>query len=499
MPHVDEQTGELVIRVVYDGTGEAGKTTTINALCSMISLQRRGEFVSPGTTGRQTEFFDWLDFSGGFVDGRRVRCQLVSVPGQPELHARRRFLLAMADAIVFVADSRPEQRTTCHASFALTREILGTSEAPDRIALVVQANKQDVEGALSLSALSELLQLDPSVPVVSSVAVAGVGLMDAFILAARLATDRVRGLLYGEGRPELPRGSDSPQKLHRRMLELELPAPPTRPSPEPTPAHQETLRTIIGRVAFPHRLNRLSEQVLQTLGAALEISAGHVWPPVRGRAALRVASEHAPVASERVAPWAPVGAFELQSGADWAFHSTDSWHVAKEIDVRLRLLALVRSQLCWQLLVPDSRVLFAVPDGEGWRIWMLTGARQTLGERLLGALSRQEWAALDEVFGAAEAIDQEVRERGAPAPGFDEVGFTLGRAVVLALPPEAGTSTQRALTDTLLELVHSCAAADAALAIWLFERATKSTRIWAARLHSAGETASSTTARASEP
>src|SRR5690606_40863495 len=98
----------IVIRIVYDGPPEAGKTTNVLQLSQLMSAQRRGTLASPGTSGERTAYFDWLDFLGGYVDGRRVQCQLLSVPGQAHLAARRRALLETADALVFVSDSRRE-------------------------------------------------------------------------------------------------------------------------------------------------------------------------------------------------------------------------------------------------------------------------------------------------------------------------------------------------------------------------------------------------------
>ena len=42
MPHVERRTGDLTLRIVYDGPAEAGKTTSVRFLCSTLSLARRG-------------------------------------------------------------------------------------------------------------------------------------------------------------------------------------------------------------------------------------------------------------------------------------------------------------------------------------------------------------------------------------------------------------------------------------------------------------------------
>ena len=91
MPLFDQRSDSIILRVVYDGPPEAGKTTNVTQLCQKISLNRRGQLTTPGGAER-TQFFDWVDVSGGYVAGRQLRLQLVTVPGQPELLRRRRYL-----------------------------------------------------------------------------------------------------------------------------------------------------------------------------------------------------------------------------------------------------------------------------------------------------------------------------------------------------------------------------------------------------------------------
>ncbi|MBX3248856.1 MAG: hypothetical protein KF901_16895 [Myxococcales bacterium] len=216
MPYIDRQNGELVIRIVYDGSPEAGKTTNVRALSTLLSMQRRGQVVAPGTTSRRTEFFDWLDFSGGYVDGRRLRCQLVSVPGQPSLLRRRRYLLESADAVVFVADSHPFLVEESRQSFRQLREMLVRVEGELPIGVVLQANKQDRPNALTPSALANRLAVGATVPVVGARAHEAEGVRESFLLASRLATERVRALLARESVAET--GLGSAESLHEAML-----------------------------------------------------------------------------------------------------------------------------------------------------------------------------------------------------------------------------------------------------------------------------------------
>ena len=104
MAFLDPADDTLVIRVVYDGAPMAGKTTSVRALASGVG----GQAVTPREVEGRTLYFDWLDYTAGLFEGRRIRCQIVSVPGQALLASRRRRILESADAVVFVSDSTPE-------------------------------------------------------------------------------------------------------------------------------------------------------------------------------------------------------------------------------------------------------------------------------------------------------------------------------------------------------------------------------------------------------
>src|SRR5262245_2896865 len=102
MAVLDSDAGEIVIRVVYDGPPEAGKTTSLRALAGSLA---QTAYTPEEDAGGRTLWFDWMEYTGGRFEGCRIRCQIVSVPGQAVLGERRRRLLAAADVVVFVGDS----------------------------------------------------------------------------------------------------------------------------------------------------------------------------------------------------------------------------------------------------------------------------------------------------------------------------------------------------------------------------------------------------------
>lgn len=359
MPHFGESSAEVVMRIVYDGEPEAGKTTNVNGLTGQVGLLRRGKVASPGSTARRTEFFDWLDFSGGFVDGKRVRCQLVSVPGQPELLHRRRYLLETADAVVYVADSRREHLRRTADNLARTRRLLAKLGHSAPVGLVVQANKQDLPGALSAVELARALDLPHDVAVLPATANTGEGVLRTFTLAGRLATERVRALLADAGSFHDGAVHDDPSTLYAALHEL------------------DSLRPAVVDAASG-----------LLLPAELEAVASDVFPPVKGRALL----SRADVASAWLAPDAAGrttdGAIELRTAAGFTFHSGAGWCHPDAAAARRQLLQLVSRQRAHAEPPGEGRALFVVPGPAPatFRVWALTAPHVPVSSWLLATL-----------------------------------------------------------------------------------------------------------------
>ena len=149
MAVLDADASEIVIRVVYDGPPEAGKTTSLRALAGSLSQST----VSPEEdAGGRTLWFDWMEYTGGRYEGCRIRCQIVSVPGQRELTPRRFRLLKDADAVVYVGDStRARLRESLEGLREMMRFMERTAKPP--IGVLFQANKRDLTHALPLEEL----------------------------------------------------------------------------------------------------------------------------------------------------------------------------------------------------------------------------------------------------------------------------------------------------------------------------------------------------------
>jgi signal recognition particle receptor subunit beta len=185
---LDSSTGRLIVRIAYDGPPLAGKTETLRALGAQVASPVESFDEAYG----RTLWFDWMNHAGGIHDGRPIECEVVALPGQSSLQARRNALLQGTDTVLFVADaSRPGQQPTIDAFERLIAWHRVQDMPPG---VVVQANKQDVPGSWDAQALRRALHLHAEVPIVESVATDARGVRHAFVFAVRAAVNRAAWL-----------------------------------------------------------------------------------------------------------------------------------------------------------------------------------------------------------------------------------------------------------------------------------------------------------------
>jgi len=210
----------LVVRIVYDGPALAGKTTNLRQICDTFPVERRSELFTPGALRGRTMFFDWLEIDGGQKGGTSYRFQLLTVPGQVQRNYRRRPLLQIADAVVFVCDCSPDALDETRRAFRQLKTHLRRRK-PERVPLVVQANKQDTPGAIPLEEMARLLRLDPSVPLLPAVASSGDGVRETIRAAAAEAMKELERQWIEQGGIALEESLFGAEELFNAMLQLE--------------------------------------------------------------------------------------------------------------------------------------------------------------------------------------------------------------------------------------------------------------------------------------
>jgi signal recognition particle receptor subunit beta len=457
MPTFDTTQGLLVIRIVYDGPALSGKTTSLKALAQGVASQ----LESPEERDGRTLYFDWMEYVGGLFEGRQIRCQIVSVPGQSELAHRRQRLLETADAVVCVLDTRrPELEFGLSWLYELTPQC--RVKTPP-VGIVLQANKRDASDAVPRDELRTRVNQIAPIAIVESVATAADGIREAFVLSVRLALDRVRAL-SAEGRlQEEQTAQDGAAQLLQSLRDAELtselvlpqarvhrpsdPVPATlhmqhdsRPPAAPDPDAPE-------RVFVPDPL----------------MPGGMIWPPVDGRALLHE------VAGLAIRPARTARGDWWGSGAGWRFHSSPRSLYDDPNAARTELIGWARLHSANAAQVSAGRAVILADAGNGrLRLWQLVRVESALRERLDGALSGIDAKAVSE--GLLEVTTQLLAAREWFAAGTLPLPCTLwtvgstgtgrprfvGLMPALASPvhnePEPRALLERELTPHLREL-----------------------------------------------
>jgi len=219
MPIFDPLMRRLVVRVVYDGPGTAGKTTNVQQLCRLFPVSKRTELYTPGALKGRTMFFDWLEVDLATKSRIPVRVQILSVTGQETRSYRRRPLLKSADAVVFVCDSRPEHLDNNRQRLLLLQRYL--RERQPCAPYLIQANKQDMPGALSARELLAQLRWKQSVSVIPAVASDAKGVTETFQQAARAAAHYAQSIVTERGLSALAGIPETADGLLDDLLKLE--------------------------------------------------------------------------------------------------------------------------------------------------------------------------------------------------------------------------------------------------------------------------------------
>jgi hypothetical protein len=408
MPRIDESRGVLVVRIVYDGPAMSGKTTSLRALGRGLA----SSVVSPEERDGRTAYFDWLDYVGGYYDGRQIRCQIVSVPGQRELSDRRQQLLEMADAAVVVLDSRRPELGHSLDWLSSALQFFRTREPP--VGVVVQANKRDAPDAVPRDEIRRALDRIAPVALVESVATVADGTREAFVLAVRLALDRARAL-SAAGKLEF--GTPEEDDADALLAKLKW-----RPSPEPVlesrngRVEDEGPRSEIAYLR-PNPIDRSAEPAARDeliFTPDPMMPGGMIWPPVEGRTLLHevAALDIKPVRTRRGDWWG--------SGSGWRFHSEREALYDDPDAARQELIDWARLHTSAGNQVSGGRaVILADAGASRQRLWQLVRMEPALRERLASAIVH------DDPRAVASGVSEVANRLAAARAWFSEANLSL--------------------------------------------------------------------------
>ncbi len=217
MAFFDAANEEIVIRVVYDGLGTAGKTTNLRALLAAFpSRAPRGLQTPAENREGRTLYFDLLELDAGHLDEYRLTCQILTVPGQFSYASRRFRLLQQVDGVILVCDSRPAGVFAARAAAVFLREALRTAGNPEA-PLILQANKQDLPDAMAPSAVRDALG-GIADDVVGTCATTGEGVRWTLLSTLNRVRDCVRQRVAKEGLAALASARPTAEQLYKALV-----------------------------------------------------------------------------------------------------------------------------------------------------------------------------------------------------------------------------------------------------------------------------------------
>jgi mutual gliding-motility protein MglA len=172
---------ELTMKLVYYGPALSGKTTNLQALHQLLSPAARGRLMTLDTRDDRTLFFDLLPLHFTARSGLTVRLKVFTVPGQVMHNATRRLVLADADGVAFIVDSRiSETRETAAAFVNLRQNLRDNGLDANALPIVIQFNKRDLPDVRPDEELDALAARGKE-PVFKAIAVRGEGVLSTFV------------------------------------------------------------------------------------------------------------------------------------------------------------------------------------------------------------------------------------------------------------------------------------------------------------------------------
>jgi len=192
MVSINYSSREVCCKIVYYGPGLSGKTTNLQYVHSKVPTNTRGKLISLATEADRTLYFDFLPINIGTINGFAAKFQLYTVPGQVYYNATRKLVLRGVDGIVFVADSQPDKmEENIESLLNLEENLKEYGYDINDLPLVIQYNKRDLPGVLSVEQLNARLN-QKGWPFLETSATIGNGVFDTLKLIIKLVLDKAK-------------------------------------------------------------------------------------------------------------------------------------------------------------------------------------------------------------------------------------------------------------------------------------------------------------------
>lgn len=192
MVSINYAAREVCCKIVYYGPGLSGKTTNLQYVHAKVPGNSRGKLISLATESDRTLYFDFLPINIGTINGFQAKFQLYTVPGQVYYNATRKLVLRGVDGVVFVADSQPDKMDeNIESLLNLEENLKEYGYDAGTLPVVIQYNKRDLPGILSIEALNEKLN-SRGWPHFEASATVGNGVFDTLKLIIKMVLDKAK-------------------------------------------------------------------------------------------------------------------------------------------------------------------------------------------------------------------------------------------------------------------------------------------------------------------
>ncbi len=193
MSFINKNAKEIHCKVVYYGPSLGGKTTNVQWIYQKTAHDQKSKLVAINPNNERTLFFDFLPLFLGDVGSYKVRFHLYSVPGQVVYDASRKLILKGLDGVIFVADSQKERMEENIVSLKnLKTNLSQQGYEIEKIPLIVQYNKRDLNNAMSMKEMRTALNLFNS-PDFEAIASEGVGVFESFVTLSKQIVTILKG------------------------------------------------------------------------------------------------------------------------------------------------------------------------------------------------------------------------------------------------------------------------------------------------------------------
>ena len=173
MVQFDLAKKEIAYKIVYCGPPASGKTANLRAIHEQTGAGALGELSAIAALPKENIYVDFLSVDVGTIEQIQTRFNLFAIPGSQAYQSVHKIYLQEVDGIVFVADSSKLDDNIISIN-SLQRNLHEQGMDLHKIPMVIQWNKRDLSGAISLKLLHDKINCF-NAPEFSANAVVGEG------------------------------------------------------------------------------------------------------------------------------------------------------------------------------------------------------------------------------------------------------------------------------------------------------------------------------------